>query len=137
MNVKHGNIGNRTPNVEKKQEEPVLKRISIPERKKFGVTQPVQPVASTRPVFKPHVVAASSSFGTGRQLVAIGTSTGGPRALQAVIPNLPEDLSCGVVVVQHMPAGCTKSLAERLDSLSKVKVKEANAQGCCGPGDSR
>lgn len=59
------------------------------------------------------------------KIIAIGTSTGGPRALQQVITNLPRDLPCGVVIVQHMPAGFTKSLAERLNSLSQVTVKEA------------
>lgn len=59
------------------------------------------------------------------KLIAIGTSTGGPRALQEVITKLPRDLPCGVVIVQHMPAGFTKSLAERLNSLSEVTVKEA------------
>lgn len=62
---------------------------------------------------------------SGEKLIAIGTSTGGPRALQEVITNLPKDLPCGVVIVQHMPAGFTKSLAERLNSLSAVTVKEA------------
>ncbi len=129
LNVKRGNIGNRTPNAQNKQEEPVFKRINIPERKKFGVTRPMQnTTVGTRPVLKPHMAASSSFFGSRRQLVAIGTSTGGPRALQAVIPKLPRDLSCGVVVVQHMPAGFTKSLAERLDTLSQVKVKEAEDQ---------
>lgn len=59
------------------------------------------------------------------KLVLIGTSTGGPRALQEVITKLPADLNVPVVVVQHMPAGFTKSLADRLDSLSRVRVKEA------------
>ena len=59
------------------------------------------------------------------RVLASGTSTGGPRALQEVITKLPGDLPCGVVIVQHMPPGFTKSLSERLDSLSALTVKEA------------
>ena len=69
--------------------------------------------------------AKPSSETAGRKLVAIGTSTGGPQSLQQVIPLLPADLPCGVVLVQHMPQGFTKPLAERLNSLSAVSVKEA------------
>lgn len=60
-----------------------------------------------------------------RKIVCIGTSTGGPRALQQVLTALPKDLDAPVLVVQHMPAGFTKSLANRLDSLSQIAVKEA------------
>ena len=70
----------------------------------------------------------------GKKLVVIGTSTGGPQALQAVITKLPGDLPCGVTVVQHMPAGFTKSLAERLDSISDVAVKEAENDEIIEPG---
>ncbi|MGN8644979.1 protein-glutamate methylesterase/protein-glutamine glutaminase [Gracilibacillus sp. HCP3S3_G5_1] len=59
-----------------------------------------------------------------RPIVAIGSSTGGPRALQEIITKLPANYPSPVVIVQHMPKGFTKSLAERLDKLSKVKVKE-------------
>lgn len=62
---------------------------------------------------------------SGKKLVSIGTSTGGPRALQHVITKLPKTIDAPVLVVQHMPAGFTKSLAVRLDSLSEVHVKEA------------
>lgn len=62
---------------------------------------------------------------SGKKLVSIGTSTGGPRALQQVITKLPKTIDAPVLVVQHMPAGFTKSLAVRLDSLSEVHVKEA------------
>lgn len=60
-----------------------------------------------------------------RKLICIGTSTGGPRALQQVLTSLPEDIDAPILVVQHMPPGFTKSLANRLDTLSKIRVKEA------------
>ncbi len=58
-------------------------------------------------------------------LIAIGSSTGGPPALQSVIPALPRSLPVGIVIAQHMPPMFTKSLAERLDQLSQVTVREA------------
>ncbi len=75
-------------------------------------------------------------------LVLIGTSTGGPKALYQVIPGLPAEINAAVLVVQHMPPGFTRSLAERLDALSGIKVKEAEqgekiVPGCVyiAPGD--
>lgn len=57
--------------------------------------------------------------------IVIGTSTGGPRALQYVIPLIPKNIPASILIVQHMPAGFTKSLADRLDNMSQIRVKEA------------
>ena len=58
-------------------------------------------------------------------VLVIGASTGGPRALQTLIPALPKDLNVPVVIIQHMPAGFTESLARRLDAISGLPVREA------------
>src|SRR6185295_11967356 len=57
-------------------------------------------------------------------LVAVGTSTGGTRALEVVLPALPRDTP-GVVIVQHMPERFTAAFAGRLDAMCRVKVAEA------------
>lgn len=62
---------------------------------------------------------------TGNKLVAIVCSTGGPKALQSVLPKLPVNINAPIVLVQHMPAGFTGSLAARLNDLSHIRVKEA------------
>lgn len=60
-----------------------------------------------------------------KKIILIGTSTGGPRALQEVITKIPGNVDAPILIVQHMPAGFTKSLATRLDQLSQIHVKEA------------
>ena len=70
------------------------------------------------------------------RIVAIASSTGGPKALQKLIPLLPSDLSAPVLIVQHMPAGFTEALAERLDTLSELSVKEAQEGDVLLPGNA-
>ena len=59
-----------------------------------------------------------------RKLVVIASSTGGPKALHKVIPQLSANLDAPVVIVQHMPKGFTNALAERLNSSSEIPVSE-------------
>ena len=60
-----------------------------------------------------------------RKIVLIGTSTGGPRALEKVLTQIPKDLDAPILIVQHMPGGFTKSLAQRLNHACAIHVKEA------------
>lgn len=78
---------------------------------------------SQRPVLarKVHVKVAADA----KKIVALACSTGGPKALHQVIPKLPANLDASIVIVQHMPEGFTNSLAQRLNELSAMTVKEA------------
>jgi len=82
---------------------------------------------SKKRIFEPDVKKkwVDAGFEKAFQVVAIGASTGGPCALNDVIPYLPEDLPAAVLIVQHMPKGYTKALADRLSRISKITVKEA------------
>lgn len=68
------------------------------------------------------------------RLVAIGTSTGGPVALQRVLTQLPASFPAPIVLIQHMPAAFTKAFAERLDKLCNIRVKEAEDGDLLRPG---
>ena len=72
------------------------------------------------------VIELAKKYRTGgKKIVAIASSTGGPKALQAVIPRIPKNINAPIVMVQHMPVGFTATLAERLNGMSEIPVKEA------------
>lgn len=73
---------------------------------------------TARPQDRPKVLAACS-------IAALGTSTGGPKALETILPLLPRDLPVPILVVQHMPIGFTASFARRLSQLCSISVQEA------------
>jgi two-component system chemotaxis response regulator CheB len=95
-------------------------------------TVPETPAAE--PAAAAALVAMPAFDGEGFDLVAIGTSTGGPVALKTVLTQLPGDFPAGVVVVQHMPPVFTKAFADRLASCCAVKVKEAENGDAIMPG---
>ncbi len=85
--------------------------------KSSPISKPVQGKVSTKPVTMP---------GKGNyQLIAIGTSTGGPVALQDVLTKLPKNFSLPLILIQHMPASFTPAFAQRLNGLCQIEVREA------------
>ena len=110
-----------------------IQAIPVPKPKPPVPSTPVVPVIPT--LITPVPPVRSVAFpGMSDWIVAIGTSTGGPRALQEVLPRLPGNLPCPAIVVQHMPPGFTKSLADRLNSLCDLTVKEAADNDRLTPG---
>jgi two-component system, chemotaxis family, protein-glutamate methylesterase/glutaminase len=68
------------------------------------------------------------------RIVAIGISTGGPQALQYVLPQLPKDFLASILIVQHMPEGFTEMFSRRLDEICAIRVKEAQSGDLLLPG---
>ncbi len=99
-----------------------------------GERQPLRSVAPVRAVDAPPVERTPAPKRKAYKLVAIGTSTGGPVALQRVLTQLPANFPAPIVLIQHMPAAFTGAFAERLDKLCKIRVKEAEDGDILRPG---
>ncbi|EJM88651.1 MULTISPECIES: protein-glutamate methylesterase/protein-glutamine glutaminase [unclassified Pseudomonas] len=101
----------------------------------YGSSAPARPAPAPTPA---RTFAASPSSPAPKRkaykLVAIGTSTGGPVALQRVLTQLPANFPAPIVLIQHMPAAFTKAFAERLDKLCRISVKEAEDGDILRPG---
>jgi len=113
---------------EQLSEDTLLKKIYMAfESNAYGTAQKKQPG---------EYKAIHSDFPSksGYAIVCIGISTGGPKALAEVIPNIKPDIAASIVIAQHMPPVFTKSLAQRLDSISAVPVIEARHNQALQPG---
>ena len=101
----------------------------------YGSSAPARPAPAPMPA-RTHAPASSSPAPKRKayKLVAIGTSTGGPVALQRVLTQLPANFPAPIVLIQHMPAAFTKAFAERLDKLCRIHVKEAEDGDILRPG---
>ncbi len=94
----------------------------------------VKPLSKESEVGRTTTSKLVKSSGKKYKLLAIGTSTGGPVALQKILVQLPKDFPLPIVMVQHMPAAFTEAFSNRLDSLCQISVKEASDGDRLAPG---
>lgn len=92
----------------------------------------VKPTVS--PTIKPIQAAIRKSSGKSYKLLAIGTSTGGPIALQKILTALPANFPLPIIMIQHMPAAFTEAFSNRLNTLCQISVKEAKDGDVLKPG---
>lgn len=104
--------------------------------------KPKRTSAAVAPKRKKPPTFPEPSKGAATRLVIIGSSTGGPKAVEEVFSQIPPNLPAGIIVVQHMPKDFTRSFAERLDGLFPFPIKEAshgdlveNGKALIAPGD--
>jgi len=92
------------------------------------ITSKVKSITGAKPIFANNGSsgpAGPHSSSNAVDIVAVGASTGGPQALQMLLPQFPADISFALLIVQHMPRGFTGPLAKRLDTFCGIQVREA------------
>jgi len=99
---------------------------SVNTRKSSSVTNQKVVESKDAPVASVLINTSANTSGKNYKLLAIGTSTGGPVALQRILTQLPKDFPLPIIIVQHMPATFTPAFANRLDTLCQINVKEAS-----------
>lgn len=115
---------NITPKINRAQGTINTRKSSAAIESKAAVTHSVKPITQVP------VKASGKTY----KLLAIGTSTGGPVALQKILTQLPQDFPLPIIMVQHMPATFTNAFASRLNTLCKINVKEASDGDVLKPG---
>lgn len=105
-----------------------------PSRPTINSTATASPSAATRAPAQPAVQKRVRASGKNYDVLAIGTSTGGPVALQAVLSALPRSFKLPIVLIQHMPGTFTKAFADRLNNNCQISVKEAENGDQLRPG---
>jgi len=122
-------LGNRSMNVLNIQED-LINRIKAIISQDHKFKKVIKPASASTPISKIQTGTMSGNV----LCVALGVSTGGPKALQSVIPFIPKDFSVPIVIVQHMPEAFTKCFSERLNANSEIYVKEAEHGDVLKPG---
>ncbi len=125
------------------QKREIIEKIRAASKIKKGIFSPskvkknfLEEKKSLNKAFIKSDIMKGTSNAKFKNIILIGSSTGGPKALQAILPKIPRDINAAIVIVQHMPAKFTKSLAERLEMLSNIRVKEAEDGECLYRGQA-
>lgn len=101
----------------------LVAKVRVFARRAPGRRTPPRPKVALPPLMEQ---AEASAPRGAFECVAIGTSTGGPVALSRIIPALPKEFPVPIVIVQHMPPGFTRPLADRLNASSRITVAEGS-----------
>jgi two-component system, chemotaxis family, protein-glutamate methylesterase/glutaminase len=111
-----------------------LREELLPRIKQFFQFPAPAGTPAAAPVVRPPVTRWAASGGSAPQVVGIGISTGGPKALELLLPAIPKGYPLPILIVQHMPPLFTRMLAERLNTLCALDVREAKADDAIEPG---